>query len=305
MVATNNVHYHAPDRHRLQDALVSIQHNLSLDESHRERRANGQFYLKSAGEMAALFESCPEAIENTLAIAGRCTFDLTKDLGYEFPECPTPQGFTPQTYLEHLCREAARRRYGSVGGKVKARLDEEFRLIRKHNLAGFMLIYYEIIQMAREIMIELGLSDVEIPLEERPPGRGRGSSVAMLVGYLIGLSHIDPLKYNLSLDRFLSDDMEATLDIDLDFPRNIREELIKRVHKKWGWDHAALTGMISTYKIKGAIRDLGKALGLPFQDVDKLAKRVDGHHGGELRSEMLRAAGISGQGGVPGLESPH
>ena len=81
-----------------------------------------------------------------------------------------------------------------------------------------MLIYYEIIQMAREIMIELGLSDVEIPLEERPPGRGRGSSVAMLVGYLIGLSHIDPLKYNLSLDRFLSDDMKATLDIDLDFP---------------------------------------------------------------------------------------
>ena len=104
VVATNNVHYHAPDRHRLQDALVAIQHNLSLDESHRERRANGQFYLKSAGEMAALFESCPEAIENTLAIAGRCTFDLTKDLGYEFPEYPTPKGFTPQTYLEHLCR---------------------------------------------------------------------------------------------------------------------------------------------------------------------------------------------------------
>ncbi len=299
VVATNNVHYHAPDRHRLQDALVAIHHNLSLDESHRERRANGQFYFKSAGEMAALFESCPEAIENTLAIAGRCTFDLTKDLGYEFPECPTPQGFTPQTYLEHLCREAARRRYGSVGGKVKARLDEEFRLIRKHNLSGFMLIYYEIIQMAREIMIELGLSDVEIPLEERPPGRGRGSSVAMLVGYLIGLSHIDPLEYNLSLDRFLSDDMKATLDIDLDFPRNIREELIKRVHKKWGWDHAALTGMISTYKIKGAIRDLGKALGLPFQDVDKLAKRVDGHHGGELRSEMLRLPEFRDKVGSP------
>ena len=288
VVATNNVHYHAPERHRLQDALVAIQHNLSLDETHQERRANGQFYLKPAGEMAALFDGCPEALENTLRIAERCSFDLTRDLGYQFPGYPVPQGFTPVTYLEHLCYQAAQRRYGSITGKVKTRLDEEFRLIEKHNLAGFLLIYYDIIQMARQIMIELGLSDAEIPLEERPPGRGRGSSVAMLVGYLIGLSHIDPLEYNLSLDRFLSDDMGSVPDIDLDFPRNIREELIKRVHEKWGWDHAALSGMISTYKLKGAIRDLGKALGLPFQDVDKLAKRVDGHHGGELRSEMLR-----------------
>ena len=303
VVATNNVHYHAPDRHRLQDALVSIHHNLSLDESHQERRANGQSYLKPAGEMAALFDGCPEALENTLRIAGRCDFDLTRDLGYRFPDYPVPQGFTPVTYLRHLCHQAAQRRYGGGGGgvsdKVTARLDEEFRLIEKHDLAGFLLIYYDIIQMARQIMIELGLSDPEIPLEERPPGRGRGSSVAMLVGYLIGLSHIDPLKYNLSLDRFLSDDMGSVPDIDLDFPRNIREELIKKVHDKWGWDHAALSGMISTYKLKGAIRDLGKALGLPNQDVDKLAKRVDGHHGGELRSEMLRLPEFRGKVDAP------
>ena len=287
VVATNNVHYHVPERHRLQDALVSIQHNLSLDETHQHRRPNGQFYLKSPQEMAALFQGCPEALENTLRIAGRCTFDLTKDLGYQFPDYPVPQGFTPVTYLEDLCHQAAQRRYGGVTERVKARLDEEFRLIEKHNLAGFLLIYYDIIQMARQIMIELGLSDAEIPLEERPPGRGRGSSVAMLAGYLIGLSHIDPLEYNLSLDRFLSEDMGSVPDIDLDFPRNIREELIKRVHEKWGWDHAALSGMLSTYKLKGAIRDLGKALGLPAQDVDRLAKRVDGNHAKALRPEML------------------
>ena len=287
VVATNNVHYHVPERHRLQDALVSIKHNLSLDETHQHRRPNGQFYLKSPEEMAALFQDCPEALENTLRIAGRCAFNLTKDLGYQFPDYPVPQGFTPVTYLESLCHQAAQRRYGSVTDKVKARLDEEFRLIEKHNLAGFLLIYYEIIQMARQIMIELGLSDAEIPLEERPPGRGRGSSVSMLVGYLIGLSHIDPLEFNLSLDRFLSDEMGSVPDIDLDFPRNIREELIKRVHQKWGWDHAVLTGMISTYRLKGAIRDLGKALGLPAQDVDKLAKRVDGNHANALRPEML------------------
>ena len=286
LVATNNVHYHVPERHRLQDALVAIRHNQSLEETHRERRPNRQFYLKSPAEMAELFRECPEAIENTLRIAERCDFDLTRDLDYRFPEYPVPEGFIPQSYLEHLCYQAAERRYGRVTDRVRARLEEEFRLVQKHNLAGFFLIYYEIIQMARQIMIELGLSDVEIPLEERPPGRGRGSSVAMLLCYLIGLSHIDPLEFNLSLDRFLSGDMGSVPDIDLDFPRNIREELIKRVHEKWGWDHAALTGMISTYQLKGAVRDLGKALGLPGQEVDRLAKRVDSHSAKELTLEM-------------------
>jgi len=285
-VATNNVHYHIPERHRLQDVLVAIHHNQTLEETHRERRPNGQFYLKSPAEMADLFRECPQAVANTLRIAGRCTFDITRDLGYRFPDYPVPEGFTPQSYLERLCYQAAERRYDGITERVKTRLEEEFRLIQKHDLAGFFLIYYEIIQMARQIMIELGLSDVEIPLEERPPGRGRGSSVAMLVGYLIGLSHIDPLEFNLSLDRFLSDDMGSVPDIDLDFPRNIREELIKRVHQKWGWDHATLTGMISTYRMKGAIRDLGKALGLPSQEVDKLAKRVDSHSARELELEM-------------------
>ena len=174
-----------------------------------------------------------------------------------------------------------------MAATLKARLDEEFRLIRKHDLAGFFLIYHQIIHLARDIMIELGHTDPEVPLEERPPGRGRGSSVAMVVGYLIGLSHIDPLEFDLSLDRFLHDDMTSVPDIDLDFPRDIREELIKRVHEKWGWERAALSGMISTYKIKGAIRDLGKALGLPAEDVDKLAKRVDSHSAKGLGHEML------------------
>ena len=305
-VATNNVHYHVLKRHRLQDALVSIKHNRSLEETHKERRPNNQFYLKSPEEMVALFSRCPEAIKNTLRIAERCSFDLTKDLAYRFPDYPVPEGSTPQTHLEDLCRQAAERRYGGAGKrthdwqKVEDRLKEELRLIGKHNLAGFFLIYYEIIQMARQIMIEMGLSDAEIPLEERPPGRGRGSSVAMLVGYLIGLSHIDPLEYNLSLDRFLSDDLGSVPDIDLDFPRNIREQLIVRVHQKWGWDRAALTGMISTYQMKGAIRDLGKALGLPAQGMDKLAKRVDSHNAKELELEMLQLPEYQDKVDAPG-----
>ena len=305
-VATNNVHYHVPERHRLQDALVSIKHNRSLDETHQERRPNNQFYIKSAEEMSRLFSRCPEAIKNTLRIAERCSFDLINDLAYRFPDYPVPKGTTPQSHLEDLCRQAAERRYGGTGNrthdwqKVEDRLKEELRLIGKHNLAGFFLIYYEIIQMARQIMIEMGLSDAEIPLEERPPGRGRGSSVAMLVGYLIGLSHIDPLEYNLSLDRFLSDDLGSVPDIDLDFPRNIREQLIVRVHQKWGWDRAALTGMISTYQMKGAIRDLGKALGLPAQGMDKLAKRVDSHDAKELELEMLQLTEYQDKVDAPG-----
>ena len=299
VVATNNVHYHVAERHRLQDALVAIRHRKTLEETHRERRPNANFYLKSPAAMVALFDGIPEAVQNSTRIAERCAFDLTRNLGYEFPDYPVPAGYTTHTYLEKLCYKAAKRRYGSVTPRVQERLDEEFRLIRKHNLSGFLLIYHDIIQMAREVMIDLGLSDRETPLEERPPGRGRGSSVAMLVGYLIGLSHIDPLEFNLSLDRFLNDEMGVVPDIDLDFPRDIREELIKRVHQKWGWDHAALAGMIDTYKMKGAIRDLGKALGLPKEDVDKLAKRVDTRHAENLKSEMLILPDFQHKVGAP------
>ena len=288
VVATNNVHYHVQERHQLHDCLVAIKHLKSLEESHRERRANSEFYLKSPREMSGLFRGCPEAIANTLRIAERCAaFDLTRDLDYRFPDYPVPKGFSQESYLRHLCDRAAIRRYGSITDRVKARLDEEFRLVRRHNLAGFFLIYHDIIQLGREVMIELGLTDREIPVEENPPGRGRGSSVCMLLGYLIGLSHIDPLEFNLSLDRFISDDELASVpDIDLDFPRNIREELIKRVHEKYGWERAALTGMIATYKLKGAVRDLGKALGLPPDQVDKLAKQADHGHASSLAKEM-------------------
>jgi error-prone DNA polymerase len=286
VVATNNVHYHVKDRHRLQDTLVAIQHNQTLDQALPHLRTNSQYYLKSPQQMAGLFRSCPEAIDNTGRIAQRCTFDLTRDLGYQFPDYPAPNGHTPQSYLEELCHQAVQRRYRGDNQRVQQRLREEFDLIRRRNLAGFLLMYHDIIQLAREVMIDLGLTDREIPLEERPPGRGRGSSVAMLVGYLIGLSHIDPLKFDLSLERFLPEGANSVPDIDLDFPRNIREELIRRVHEEWGWDRAALTAMIATYQMKGAIRGLGKALGLPEPDVAQLAKRVESHSARELSLEM-------------------
>ena len=288
VVATNNVHYHVRDRHQLHDALVSIKNNKTLETSHIERRPNANFYLKSSYEMSQLFKHYPKAIDNTVAIADRCVFNLKEDLGYKLPDYRVPHGYTTQSYLEYICTKAAVRKYGDRQDIVKERLREEFRLIELHGLAGFFLIYYDIIQIARQVMIDLGLNDVETPLEVRPPGRGRGSSVAMLVGYLIGLSHIDPLQYDLSLGRVINDEMGKTIDIDLDFPRNIREELIKRIHEKYGWDHALITGAISSYKIKGCIKDLGKVLGLPDADLSQLAKQADVYHSRNLREEADR-----------------
>ena len=238
--------------------------------------------------MAGLFQWCPEALENTARIAQRCAaFDLTQDLGYQFPDYPVLNGYTPQSHLENICCQAADRRYGRITAKVRQRLDLEFGLIQKHNLAGFFLIYHDIVLLAQEAAVDLGLADPETPVEFNPPGRGRGSSVSMLVGYLLGISHIDPLSCDLSLERFLPDDELASVpDIDLDFPRNIREELILRVHKKYGWERAALTGMIDTYRIRGTVRDLGQALGLPPEQVDKLAKRVDEREGISLGEQM-------------------
>lgn len=288
VVATGNVHYHVRKRHQLQDCLVAIRHCKSLEETHRERRPNSEFYLRPQPEMEALFRERPDAMASTLAIAERCTMDLTQNLAYSFPDYPAPKGHTPESYLEKLCYEAAMRRYGEITSDIRRRLEQEFRLIRKYNLAGFLLLYHEVIKLGREVMIEQGLSDPSLSLEENPPGRGRGSSVALLVGYLIGLSHIDPLKYNLSLERFLPEDVMTNVpDIDLDFPRSIREDLILRTHQKWSWEHAALAGTIATYQVRGAVRDLGKALGLPQTEVDQLAKQAD-WSAGKLEAKMQK-----------------
>jgi error-prone DNA polymerase len=290
VVATGNVHYHVRDRHQLQDCLVAIRHCKSLEETHQERRANSEFYLRKQPELHAMFHECPEALANTGDIAERCTLDLTRDLSYTFPNYRAPPGYSADSYLTELCHAAAIRRYGTITPEVQQRLDEEFRLIQKYNLAGFLLMYHEVIKLGRDVMIDQGLSDPSLTVEENPPGRGRGSSVALLVGYLIGLSHIDPLKYKLSLERFLPDDsMTNVPDIDLDFPRSIREDLILRTHQKWGWERAALAGTIATYQIKGAVRDLGKALGLPQAEIDRLAKYTDHGSAKSLEAQMMKS----------------
>ena len=298
LVVTNDVHYHAPERYRLQNALVAVRLNTTIDQALPHLRPNDHLYLKPPAEMARLFADFPEAVANTLRIAEECAFDLSTDLGYTLPEPALPDGYTAESYLKRLCHEAAVRRYGSVSKRVAERLEEEFSLIGSHGLAGFLLLYREIVLIAHEIVEERekngegrGLSSV---VEGRdPPGRGRGSSVALLVGYLIGISHVDPLKWNLTLERFLSADMTVLPDIDLDFPRALRDELIERVHRQFGPEYAVLAGAIATYKIKGVLRDLGKALGLPQEELSLLSKQMRSHDAALLREEMTQLPAFS------------
>ena len=290
VVATNDVHYHTPDRARLQHALVAAKLNTTIDQALPHLRPNHHLHLKPPAEMERLFSDCPQAVSNTLRVAEQCSFDLSTDLGYALPDAAVPSGCTPQSYLEQLCHEAAIRRYGGITSEVEQRLDEEFCLIERLNLAGFLLLYRQIALLAQQILVERGAVSPETPVEERPPGRGRGSSVSLLVGYLIGISHVDPLKWNLTLERFISEDMTTLPDIDLDFPRELRDELIERVHRHFGPEHAVLAGAVTTYKIKGVIQALGKALGLPQERLGLLSKRLHSRHAADLRSEMTQMA---------------
>ena len=300
VVATNDVHYHLPERSRLQDALVAARLNITIDQALPHLRPNHHFYLKSHAEMERLFRECPEAVSNTLRVAEQCAFDLSTDLGYTLPDPAVPDGYTPESYLQRLCYEAAARRYGSVTQQVEKRLREEFRLIEHLNLAGFLLLYREIALLAQRIMEERGLVGPETPVEERPPGRGRGSSVALLVGYLIGISHVDPLKWDLTLERFISEEMTTLPDIDLDFPRGLRDELIERVHSHFGPEYAVLAGAITTYKVKGIIQDLGKALGLPQEHLSLLSKQLHSHDASDLRAEMAQLPDFNDRVDAPG-----
>ena len=293
IVATNEVWYHQRDRSRLHDALTAIRLNGSLSEVRERLKVNGQYRLKSPAAMGRLFRSHPDARRNTRAIAERCSdFRLPNYVAgrYSFPDVPVPPGHDAQSWLRRLCEESAARRYGRIDQRVRERLDEEFALIGKHGLAGFFLVYHRIVELAREGMLELGWGHLETPLEWLPPGRGRGSSVSMLVGYLIGLSHVDPLAYGLTLDRFLSAETAALPDIDLDFPRDIRERLILRIIAEWGWDHAALAGMFPTYRARGIVRALGKALGLPVDEVAALARGLETDASSELPQSPVAMA---------------
>src|SRR2546425_3653982 len=298
VVATGNVHYHRRELHRLHDVMVAIRHRTTLDGSHRVRNPNSEFYLRPLDEVVALFNDCPDAVATTLAIAERCkAFDITRDLGYTFPDfrgsgrAPAPQA------LVELCTTRMRERYPPSSlyhAQAVRRLADELRLIEHHKLSGFFLVYHDLFDLARDVATEIRRGSRRAA-GNLLPGRGRGSSVSSIVCYLLGLSHIDPIANKLFLGRFLNESLASVPDIDLDFPREIREELIRRVYTRYGAEHVGLVCSFPTYRLRSAVREIGKALDLPAGEIEQVAKLADpkGLPNGRSRSlkDSLTVAG--------------
>jgi error-prone DNA polymerase len=291
-VATGNVHSHARSRTHLQDAFVAVRLGTTLEASEPRRRGNSSSALATPEGMAQRFAEHPEAVAETLSLAERLRFDLTADLGYSYPGSENPDA---DRELAEICRSLLGESYPDPAELAKAdvRLEEELQTIRTRGLSGFFLLHRDLLELAREVALE-----VRGPGSARsimPPGRGRGSSVSSIVCYLTGLSHIDPVEKNLFSGRFLNEEVnEDTVapDIDLDFPRDIREKLIPRVHDRYGADRSALVAAFPTYRPRGAVRDLGKALALPPAEIERVAKTVGFHErSGEIERDVVAAIG--------------
>jgi len=276
-VATGDVHAHDRRLTVLQDVLVAVKNRTSLDGCERERRGNRESFLRAPGDVADLFPHDRDAVARTAELAERLEFDLNEDLGYRYPDF-SENGEPAIAQLKAVCDRAFAERYADANGhkrSARTRLDEELKLIDELGLAGFFLLHWEVLELARELAVEVRGRDS--PRSTLPPGRGRGSSVGSIVCYLTGLSHVDPVAAGLSLGRFLNRDMAAVPDIDLDFPRDIREKLLPAVSDKYGREHAALVAAFPTYNARGAIRDVGKALGLPHAELERLARMTEGN----------------------------
>ena len=288
-VATGDVHMHDPSRAALQDALVAVRLGGTLEETEPQRRGNGSAHLAAPAATAARFADHPDAVTESARIAERLEFDLTRDLGYRYPGSEDPDA---DRALAEICGARLEHRYAGTPEQREARvrLEDELRLIRSLRLSGFLLLHYDILELAREIAAEVRGPDSARSL--LPPGRGRGSSVSSIVCYLTGLSHVDPVRNGLFLGRFLNEEITEAPDIDLDFPRDIRERLIPRVHERYGRDRSALVAAFACHRSRGATRDLGKALGLPPGEVERVARTVDMYDRPDsVQSDMAAAIG--------------
>jgi error-prone DNA polymerase len=320
-IATGDPHAHHPRRVHLQDVLVAVKHKVPLEACEAERHGNQERALLDPAEAAARFPDDLDALQATVGLAERLEFDLTQELGYRYPDFS--DGLDPaDVQLAQVCDRAFRDRYrnalASLRTRAEARLREELALIAELGLSGFFLLHWEVLELAREVSFEV--RGAGSPRHLLPPGRGRGSSVGSIVCFLTGLSHVDPVSAGLALGRFLNRELVAVPDIDLDFPRDIREKLIVAVIEKYGPEHTALVASFSTYRSRGAIRDVGKALGLPSAELERLARLTEGsprrvaeeieHLPGaaaKLRSPRWRALGelAAEIGGLPRHLSQH
>ena len=252
LVATNNAHYATRAEHRRQDVLVAIRHLTTLDDAHARRllRPNSEACLKSPAEMARLFAAFPDALATTLHLAARCQVSLDFS-GQRLPAFPVPAGHTPFSFLYDLCQQGLHRKIQPVTPAASRQLARELDVIERTGLAGYFLVVWDIIRFAQRQGIRY---------------QGRGSAANSLVAYLLDITPVDPLRFNLLFERFLSDDRHTMPDIDIDFAADRREEVIQYVYDRYGADHTAMVCNVVTFRDRSARRDLARALGLVTSD---------------------------------------
>jgi DNA polymerase-3 subunit alpha len=285
VVGTNDSHYLEGGHARAHEALLCIQTGTNLQDNSRFRFSTQEFYIKSAEEMARVFVDLPEACRNTLAVAERC--NLTLDFNqFHLPRYVVPSEHTLDSYLHELAHEGLKRRYGpGPGDAVEARLAHELAVIEKMGFAGYFLVVWDFIRYAREQGIAVG--------------PGRGSSAGSLTAYCLGITNIDPIRYGLLFERFLNPERISMPDMDIDFSDDRRDEVIRYVAERYGRDRVAHIITFGTLGAKAAIRDVGRVLGMPYADVDRIAKLVpnfplnitldDAHQKSLPLAEMVRS----------------
>lgn len=258
LVATNDVHYTCREEAGIHDVLLCIQTGKTVTEPNRLRMDGDSFYMRSADEMAALFPDVPEALTNTLRVAEMC--DLKLEFGrYHLPVFDVPEGYDAQSYLRHLCEEGLQQRYAVVTPEIHQRLEHELDVIHRMGFDTYFLIVWDLCRFAREHDIWWNV---------------RGSAAGSIVAYTLGITNLEPLQHGLIFERFLNLGRVTMPDIDLDFPDDQRDHLIRYTIEKYGQDQVAQIITFGTMGAKAAIRDVGRALDYPLAEVDRIARLV-------------------------------
>ena len=258
VVATNDAHYVRKEEARLQDILICIHTNTNVNDNARLRMDEDSYYLRSSDEMSALYPDLPEAIENTRAIADRC--DLSLDFSHlHLPRFAVPDGSSAHDYLARICHEGLRRRIPDAGEAEQQRLAHELEVIRQTRLADYFLVVWDIARFVRENGIYFAV---------------RGSAAGSIVLYCVGVTDVNPLEYNIVFERFLNVERKELPDIDMDFQDDRREEVINYVVSRYGRDHVAQIITFGTLGARASIRDVGRALAMPYAEVDRIARLI-------------------------------
>ena len=277
LVAANDVHMHTAARRPLADVVACIREKCTLDDAGFRLSANSERRLKPPAEMALLFRNYPDAIARTVEIAERCCFSLD-ELSYEYPDEVAPDGRPPQTVLEDLTWEGAKRRYpGGVPDRVCAQVKHELQLIKALSYAPYFLTVHDAVRFARE-------NDILC--------QGRGSAANSAVCYCLGITAVDPSRVDLLFERFISAERNEPPDIDVDFEHERREEVIQYIYEKYGRERAGMTATVIHYRTRRAVREVGKVLGLSEDTVAALASQTWGRSGDGLRDERVLELGF-------------